>query len=31
MSTRADDVRAFFAFLTRSDADAAKRRHGLEP
>jgi molybdate transport system substrate-binding protein len=31
VSTRADDVRAFFAFLTRSDADAAKRRHGLEP
>jgi molybdate transport system substrate-binding protein len=31
VSTRPDDVKAFFAFLTRSEADAAKRRHGLEP
>jgi molybdate transport system substrate-binding protein len=30
-STRPGDVAAFFAFLTRSEADAAKRRHGLEP
>jgi molybdate transport system substrate-binding protein len=31
VSTRPDAVTAFFAFLTRSEADAAKRRHGLEP
>lgn len=31
VSTRPDDVKAFFAFLTRSEADAARRRHGLEP
>jgi molybdate transport system substrate-binding protein len=30
-STRPDDVKALFAFLTRSEADTAKRRHGLEP
>lgn len=30
-STRADEVKAFFAFVNRSEADAAKRRHGLEP
>jgi molybdate transport system substrate-binding protein len=31
VSTRAEDVAAFFAFLTRSEADDVKRRHGLEP
>ncbi|MEJ0068193.1 MAG: substrate-binding domain-containing protein [Pseudomonadota bacterium] len=31
VSTRPADVKALFAFLTRSEADAAKRRHGLEP
>jgi molybdate transport system substrate-binding protein len=30
-STRPDDVAAFFAFLARPEADAARRRHGLEP
>lgn len=30
-STRPDDVKALFAFLTRSEADPVKRRHGLEP
>jgi molybdate transport system substrate-binding protein len=30
-STRPDDVKAFFAFLARPAADAARRRHGLEP
>jgi molybdate transport system substrate-binding protein len=31
VSSRPDDVAAWFAFLTRSEADDAKRRHGLEP
>lgn len=30
-STRADDVQKFFAFVMRAEADAVKRRHGLEP
>ena len=30
-SRRADDVAGFFAFLRRPQADAARRRHGLEP
>jgi molybdate transport system substrate-binding protein len=30
-SARPDAVTAFLAFLTRSEADDAKRRHGLEP
>jgi molybdate transport system substrate-binding protein len=31
ISTRADDVKKFFAFLTRAEADAVKKRHGLDP
>ncbi len=30
-STRPDAVKAFFAFLAQPEADAARRRHGLEP
>ena len=30
-STRAADVKAFFAYLTRAEVDAARRRHGLQP
>src|SRR4051812_27903999 len=31
VSTRADDVRKFFAFLTRPETVAVKKRHGLDP
>jgi len=31
VSTRPDDVKALFGFLTRREADDARRRHGLEP